>query len=261
MLPSMSRRQFTSRASALLALAATGGCRGGLVEPTADAARLHSRTTGSGATPTVGFQPLGLSAGRDGFIYVSPSVSVSTPTPLMVLLHGATGSAEQWRTGGIEAMVDGLGVVVMCPSARDRTWDFWTTGWGADVQFIDAALAKTFERCRIDPTRIALGGFSDGASYGLSLGVFNGDLFSHLIGFSPGFLAAAGRNGAPKVYIQHGTADAVLPLSGARGIVDLLRTRGYDVTFTEFDGGHEVSDAQQRAAATWFVPPSPLAVR
>ena len=37
----------------------------------------------------------------------------------------------------------------------------------ADVWFIDAALAWTFERCFVDAVRIALAGFSDGASYAL----------------------------------------------------------------------------------------------
>jgi phospholipase/carboxylesterase len=35
---------------------------------------------------------------------------------------------------------------------------------------------------------VALGGFSDGASYALSLDLTNGDLFASLIAFSPGFI-------------------------------------------------------------------------
>ena len=38
----------------------------------------------------------------------------------------------------------------------------------------------------IDPSRIAMAGFSDGASYSLSVGLANGDLFSAVFGFSPG---------------------------------------------------------------------------
>lgn len=33
-------------------------------------------------------------------------------------------------------------------------------------------------------------GFSDGASYALSLGLPNGNLFSHIVAFSPGFMRA-----------------------------------------------------------------------
>ena len=209
--------------------------------------------------PATGFQSLGLSSGRDGFLYVPPSFNPSplAPAPLLVLLHGAGASAEQWRTAGLDMMVDALGIVVLCPSSRASTWDLFTTGWGPDVQFLDAALASVFSRVHVDPERVALAGFSDGASYALSLGLYNGDLFKALIGFSPGFLAAAGANGTPRVFIQHGTADPVLPVAGARSIVSLLRGRNYDVTYTEFDGGHTVTDAEQREAATWFVPLPP----
>jgi predicted esterase len=54
--------------------------------------------------------------------------------------------------------------------------------------YLDQALQHVFETYSIDPGRVGLGGFSDGASYALSLGVANGDLFSHIIAFSPGFM-------------------------------------------------------------------------
>jgi len=42
-----------------------------------------------------------------------------------------------------------------------------------------------------DPARVTLGGFSDGATYALSIGLANGDLFPQVIGCSPGFIAQA----------------------------------------------------------------------
>ena len=45
-------------------------------------------------------------------------------------------------------------------------------------------------RCSIDRRRIAVGGFSDGATYALTLGVSNGDLFPAVIAFSPGGIVA-----------------------------------------------------------------------
>ncbi len=63
-------------------------------------------------------------------------------------------------------------------------------GFGPDVRFIDKALSKVFGSYRIDPSHLAVAGFSDGASYALSLGLPNGDLFSHIIAFSPGFMRA-----------------------------------------------------------------------
>jgi hypothetical protein len=56
----------------------------------------------------------------------------------------------------------------------------------------------------VDPTRLAVGGFSDGTSYALSLGLTNGDLFSHVLAFSPGFAVPARRRGRPRLFLSHG---------------------------------------------------------
>jgi phospholipase/carboxylesterase len=123
------------------------------------------------------------------------------------------------------------------------------------VAFLDLALHHTFERCRIDPARIALGGFSDGASYALSLGVSNGDLFSHLIAYSPGFFSPVDPMvGKPLVYVSHGTQDTVLPVTISReGIVPALRRADYDVTYQEFAGGHAVPSEISESALDWFL--------
>lgn len=60
--------------------------------------------------------------------------------------------------------------------------------FGPDVDYINKSLEYVFSRYLIDPRRLGLAGFSDGASYALSLGLPNGDLFSHIVAFSPGFM-------------------------------------------------------------------------
>ena len=80
---------------------------------------------------------------------------------------------------------------------------------------LDAALAEVFDRFRVDGERVAIAGFSDGATYALSLGIINGDLFKEIIAFSPGFIISSARKplGAPRIFISHGTEDPVLPIS------------------------------------------------
>ena len=86
-----------------------------------------------------------------------------------------------------------------------------------------------------------MAGFSDGASYALGLGLANGDLFAHVVAFSPGFVPGASREGRPAVFVTHGDADDVLPVEQtSRRIVPVLREEGYDVTYREFPGGHTV---------------------
>ena len=110
-----------------------------------------------------------------------------------------------------------------------------------DVAFLDEALRALFARRRVDPRRVALAGFSDGASYALSLALGNGDLFTHVLAFSPGFAAPPEPVGRPRVFVSHGVADEVLPIGPcSRRLVPRLRAAGYEVRYREFPGGHSV---------------------
>jgi phospholipase/carboxylesterase len=125
-------------------------------------------------------------------------------------------------------------------------------GYGPDVEFIDRALRETFNSLAVDAERLVVAGFSDGASYALSLGLTNGDLFTHVVAFSPGFSAPAERRGKPPVFVSHGTADEVLPIDRtSRQIVPRLEREGYEVLYREFDGPHTVPKPVAREALDW----------
>jgi predicted esterase len=190
---------------------------------------------------------------RDGYLYVPESYSSDTATPLLVALHGAGGEAENWESYYQRA--EDRGMILLTPDARLYTWDRSLEGFGRDVAFIDSALRHTFERCRIDPERIALAGFSEGASYSLSLGVSNGDLFTHLIAYSPGYYRPEDPIvGNPPIYVSHGVDDFRHLVSLSRDqIVPALREAGYDVTYREFDGYHEVPAEITEEALDWFL--------
>ncbi|MBA3548730.1 MAG: phospholipase, partial [Nannocystis sp.] len=114
--------------------------------------------------------------------------------------------------------------------------------------------ARTFERHAIDRARLAIGGFSDGASCALSIGLINGDLFTDSLACSPGFMTPTRREGRPRVFISHGVQDAVLPIDCCRRrIAPILRTAGHAVDYHEFAAGHIVPDAMREAAVAWFL--------
>jgi phospholipase/carboxylesterase len=168
------------------------------------------------------------------------------------MLHGAGGTAEHGMSL-LRGFADSSELVVLAPPSRQSTWDVLLGDFGPDVAFIDAALAATFARCAVDPERIAVGGFSDGASYALSLGLTNGDLFTHAIAFSPGFMAPADQVGEPRCYVSHGLRDTVLPIDQcSRRLVPALQRAGYDVRYREFDGPHTVPADIARAAVDWL---------
>jgi phospholipase/carboxylesterase len=145
-------------------------------------------------------------------------------------------------------------LLLLAPASRELTWDLLVgRRYGPDLALIDRALEQTFSRYAVAPERVAIGGFSDGASYALSLGITNGDLFTHVIAFSPGFMAPAGQTGSPRIFISHGTRDGVLPIDRcSRRIVPQLERAGYDVLYREFDGGHTISPDIASEAVGWF---------
>lgn len=215
--------------------------------------RLTARPRQVTTTGSVGLQQLELEGNRDGFIYVPAVYRVDHPAPLMVLLHGAGGDARR-SIPLLQHFADRVGLILLVPDSRGQTWDVIGGGYGADVSYINRALEQTFGRYNIDPARIALGGFSDGASYALSLGITNGDLFTHVVAFSPGFMAPASEHGSPALFISHGTRDRVLPIEAcSRKIVPRVKRAGYRLLYREFDGAHTVPAEIAGEAVDWFL--------
>jgi phospholipase/carboxylesterase len=176
------------------------------------------------------------------------------PVSLLVLLHGAGGTARRvtTRTTAFE-LAEELGIVVVAPESRGPTWDVVRGGMGPDIEFIDRTLQHIFARVRVDAARLALGGLSDGASYALSVGLGNGDLFSHVMAFSPGFINVRRAVGNPAIFISHGTSDDILPIeTTSRRFVPKLKDGGYDVRYREFAGGHLVPPDVAREAFVWL---------
>jgi predicted esterase len=76
-----------------------------------------------------------------------------------------------------------------------------------------------------------------------------------LVAYSPGFYVNADIPvGKPRVYVSHGISDHVLPVTTSRNfIVPTLSSEDYDVTYEEFDGGHEVPASISESALDWFL--------
>lgn len=190
-------------------------------------------------------------ARRDTLVYV-PEEHEAAQMRLVLSLHGAGGEAES-SVARLQPWADEHGLLILAPASQSTTWDVVRSGWGADVQVIDAALAHVFETFPVDPVDVVVSGFSDGASYALSLGLANGTLLRHVIALSPGFVAQAPRAGEPDIYVTHGTQDEVLPIDRtSRVIVPRLQELGYDVILREFDGVHAAPPAVIEAAVHWL---------
>lgn len=228
---------------------------------TEDRARLLARpgtllSSDTTAAVSTGLQPLGLSSERDGLLYVPESYTPTEEAPLALMLHGSMGDAQSGISPFLD-LADEAGLILLAPESRDpRDWDFVFPGYyGPDVEFIDRALKQTFDRLAVDAGRLAVEGFSDGASYAISIGLANGDLFTHVIAFSPGLVEQVAQRGEqPSIFIAHGTRDERLPIDASSGRrVARLERDGYEVSFRKFDGGHTVPPEIAQEAVEWLV--------
>ena len=226
-----------------------------MTEETYEAGRLRARPGRPTGEPPIGLRYVGADDGaRGGYLYVPAGYRDERPRPLVVLLHGA---GEDARDGlaQLREHADAAGLILLALTSRGPTWDVVVGRgrYGSDVAALDRALDLVFSSYAVDPDRVAVGGYSDGASYGLSIGLTNGDLFTHVLAFSPGFMAPASRRGRPLVFVSHGSSDGWLPIDlCSRRIVPDLERGGYEVRYREFEGGHLVPPGIGREAVEWL---------
>jgi len=245
------RREFcmlTGSVTASLMLEAS--CNGvGLGFP--NDGRLSARPRTDVKTSAAGQIKLGVDSRRDAVLQI-PKSAAASPLPLLVMMHGATQSAEDMFYY-LGSTPEEASVAVLAPSSRGTTWDAIRTTFADDVNSLNRALELTFAKVAIDPARMALGGFSDGATYAISLGLINGDLFNSVVAFSPGFVISGDPHGKPRFFISHGTHDHILPIdSCGRRIAAGLKASGYEVSFREFDGDHEIPVDVAREGLAWI---------
>lgn len=248
----ITRRRFVGLT---LAGAAATACSGPLAPVAGSAvensvARLRARPGKPARRAETGQHNLGLAKGKDGILSVPPGYTPETPVPLILMLHGARGR------GGLEVYCEEAaknGIAVAVPDSRGRTWDLMLGGFGPDIDFLDRVLAHVFDTVAVDPRRLAVAGFSDGGSYALSIGLPNGDLFTHVIAYSPGYMVPPSRNGKPAIFVTHGTEDSILNIdNSSRRMVPQLKRWGYGVEYKEFNGDHYMPPELVKESFQWF---------
>jgi len=219
--------------------------------------RLSSRPTNTALVTdgVTGRRRVELSQKKECLLYVPKNYQPGIQIPFAVMLHGAGGNASHGLSY-IQQYADSRNILLLAPASHDYSWDIIAdNSFGIDVLFLDNALSYVFENFSIDSSRLAIGGFSDGASYALSIGLSNGDLFTHILAFSPGFYYTYENQGKPSVYLSHGVHDDVLPIDPcSRRILPKLQREGLAVLYEEFNGRHEIPPTISTAAVEWFVP-------
>lgn len=195
--------------------------------------------------------------GREAVLVVPEGLPLNQPLPLLVMFHGAGGEANRVLPHFVPH-ARARRFLLLAPQSRFPTWDIVIGGHGPDLQRLEAALAAVASHFRLDPSHLAFAGFSDGGSYALSVGVTNGDVASHVIGLSAGFMNTFTQAGKPRVFLGHGRSDRQLPIeTSAHPHAKRLIDSGHDLTLLPFDGDHVIDPSVVARAVEFFLGAEP----
>jgi len=212
------------------------------------------------SAPTAAPLPAGRHAmtfpeGREAVLVVPEDLDLDVPVPLLVLFHGAGGEANKVLPHFVR-WARARRFLLLAPQSMFPTWDIVIGGHGPDLERLDSALLQVASHFRLDPARLAFAGFSDGGSYALSVGLSNGDVASHVIALSAGFMNTFTRHGSPRVFIAHGRADSQLPYeTSARAHALKLLEESVDLTLLPFEGDHVIVPEVVARAIEFFLGP------
>lgn len=200
-------------------------------------------------------------------VYVPAGWSQEQKWPVILFLHGA---GERGEDGLLQTEV-GIGTairrhserfpcLVVFPQCRNNAW------WAEPEMEAQAltALEQTLQEFNGDPARIYLTGLSMGGYGTWSLAARHPGKFAALAPICGGirpppglastqasptessddpYMAVARKIGKTPVWVFHGSADAVVPVSESRQMVEALRSIGGNVHYTEYEGvGHNAWD-------------------
>lgn len=190
--------------------------------------------------------------------------------PLLLTLHGYSSNLDHHFGSVIKKMPEpdfifaALQAPYGVPAAREsfrwRIPEYGTDRQEQSVKMSEEYVANVVRtlKAKYNPSRIYLMGHSQGGWMAYNTGLRYPKLFDGLIAFG-GWVDTVRidsnqiRNAKKlKVLIVHGRKDTAVPFSWAESSHQRLRAGGVDVTFFDFDGGHDMPDAGVKKAFEWI---------
>ena len=212
------------------------------------------------ASPT-GFVEVELGASR-AVLLTPPQIDPSRRYPLVTVFHGA-GRQDEMLVKACRGEPEARQALFLVPRSLQPTWDLIAGGQGQpDLEFLEYAWELIYRRYPIDAEKQAVVGYSDGASYALSLALSNPGFFDAALCWAAGFAmmdrnAVGAENRRTRFYLEYGTADELFPFEQiALPMRENLEQAGYEVEFSVDEGGrHWPSGSFQREALDWYFEP------
>jgi phospholipase/carboxylesterase len=199
--------------------------------------------------------------------------------PLVIGLHGGGSSYESFKT--IWKYFENPQFILATPQAPYKwlmgeelgyDWSAWPSG-NLEVMIRALKLTTTYiknlittltERYKI--SEVYLMGLSQGSIITQIAGINNYDLLKGIIILSgpeinhpdkpkivwppEGIIREANKL---RVFIAHGKSDSIIAIDIAYKSKGIYENFGYNVTFFEFEGGHEVNPGAMKAVERWIV--------
>ena len=157
-------------------------------------------------------------------LFVPESYDASTPAPLVVVLHGAGGSASGIRAASsFDALAEETGTIVAYPNSQNSIWNYLQIPIEDetsvdDTGFLTALIDQLSSDYAIDPANVSVIGFSNGGLMALRLRCELGNRLGSaiMVGSSPTFRLVDHCLGADPVSTMMvlGTADESFPWNG-----------------------------------------------
>ncbi len=197
--------------------------------------------------------------GESRAILLTPSeIDPAKLYPLVTVLHGA-GRQDEMLVKACRDEPERRDALFLVPRSALPTWDLIASPERPDLDFLEYAYDLIYRRYPVDAGRQALLGYSDGASYALSVGLSNPHLFRAVMGWAAGFIALDPTfnldvDRKPAVLLEYGTHDELFPFERvAVPMRENLRKAGYTVEFRVDQGGkHWPSADFLPEALDWF---------
>jgi len=198
--------------------------------------------------------------------------------PLLVGMHGRGGNSE-----GFVSQYDKLEdpqVIYVAPEGQyplsmnvgpqwyRRSWAITNAGKQAlktSDKLVSAYILNTIKQVSKDykVSDVYLLGFSQGAAFAYTIGLQNPETIKGVIGFG-GYLMDVDKEYSPltsedieagkdlRIFIAHGIDDTAIKVETAREIKSMFEEKGYDLTYTEFEGRHDIKADIFNRAVSWI---------
>ena len=158
------------------------------------------------------------------YILNSDGAESSTPSPLLIVLHGANSSGRSMIVGTqINEMADDRGYIVLYPDAYQGLWNFGKECNPAypdrpdDMEFIKYLIEKISQEFTVDENRIYVTGFSMGGFFSFYLARHLSDkiaAFAPVAAIMPRFIGGDPDINPVPILLTVGTFDTSVPYDG-----------------------------------------------